>query len=463
MLYDQKSPLIPLYKGEFGTDKSTFTSTNKAGLSPDMQRHLLIPLTILPLLAALPAQAAPAVALPPVVNMAAAAMPGFMDALLNQKASPQDLWNSGQLNGDVLTQVLNQVPWGVPENGQLSNQLCALLVEKAPDKIKDPLALPSLTRLRLAQYFKSIRDPRAVTFYEAILSLIKTPRATGVAEVFELSDYYNEAGDWQKAAQTRLRAKDYTTAESYLANAALEAARIYMEHGQPEKAKPLYERAEHSSFGWAAGVALIDHGRALMNQKKYDEAIKVLSTPISGQYADQVEPIKRMLIGDIYYAEGDLTKAQENMQAAIAAYHAVQNPLTGEGLQNIFDAAEKRLQRIDQWIKEPIQVEPDEVHIAVDAKQLQNMPVIQSLRVRTYRDVPLTATTNNKNITAQILSVNEWSEISDASSNQENEKEVIIKVTSLPQSSSKALLLISSAQYAGFQAQVWIYLEVGAA
>jgi predicted negative regulator of RcsB-dependent stress response len=427
-----------------------------------MQRHLLIPLTILPLLAGLAAQAAP-VALPPVVNTAAAAMPDLMDGLLNHKASPQDLWNSGQLNGDVLAQLLNQVPWRVPENQELANQLCGLLVEKAPDKITDPLALPSLTRRRLALYFKSIHDPRAVTFFEAILSLIKTPRATGVAEVFELSDYYNETGDWQKAVQTRLRVKDYTTAESYLANAALEAARIYMEHGETEKAQPLYERAEKSSFGWAAGVALIDHGRALMKQKKYDEAIKVFSTPITGQYADQIEPIKRMLIGDIYYAEGDLAKARENMQVAIAAYHAVKNPLSGEGLQTIFTSAEKRLQTIMQWTKEPIQVDPQEVHIAVDAKQLQNGPIIARLHVRTYRDAPLTVTTDNKNVAAQILLVNEWSELSNASSDLESETEVIIKVTSLPQKNTKVLLTINSAQYSGFQAQVPVYLEVGAA
>jgi hypothetical protein len=170
-----------------------------------------------------------------------------------------------------------------------------------------------------------------------------------------------------------------------------------------------------------------------------------------------------MLIGDIYYAEGDLAKARENMQVAIAAYHAVKNPLSGEGLQTIFTSAEKRLQTIMQWTKEPIQVDPQEVHIAVDAKQLQNGPIIARLHVRTYRDAPLTVTTDNKNVAAQILLVNEWSELSNASSDLESETEVIIKVTSLPQKNTKVLLTINSAQYSGFQAQVPVYLEVGAA
>jgi len=75
-----------------------------------------------------------------------------MDALLQQKTSPQDLWNSGRLNGDSLVAVLNEQPWGRAQSQPLAGRLCALLVEKALKKLKDPLALPPRTRLRLAQY-----------------------------------------------------------------------------------------------------------------------------------------------------------------------------------------------------------------------------------------------------------------------------------------------------------------------
>jgi|GEM_PF-5721993 len=399
-------------------------------------------------------------AVPSAVNIGAAVIPGIMDALLQQHKTPQQLWDDGRLTADLLPDVLNQQPLGRTENQQAAHQLCALLVKQLPQELDDPLALPPRTRLRLAQYFKSIKDARAVTFYEAILSLIKAPREAGVREVFQLSDYYTETGDWEKAAETRLRMKDYTTAEPYLANANVEAARMYVQHGQEEKAQPLYERAEKSSYGWAAGVALLDHGRSLMRLHKYDEAIKVLSTPIAGLYADQIEPIKRMLIGDIYYAQGDLPKAQENMQAALASFHAVENPIQGEGLETIFTSAAKRLQLIEQWTKEPIQVEPKSVQLKVTAEQLQKGPVVQRLRVRTYRDMPLTVAINDTNITAQLLSANEWSVLTDKDANEISEKEVIIKVNSLPSNKSAALLTISSANDAGTKVQIPVNVEV---
>jgi len=122
-----------------------------------MQRHLLLPLLTLPLLAIAPARAQMATPanLPQIVGAQTAAVPGLMDALLKQKMPPQDLWTSGQLNGDLLVAVLNEQPWGRAENQPLASQLCALLVEKAPEKLKDPLALPPRTRLRLAQASKT--------------------------------------------------------------------------------------------------------------------------------------------------------------------------------------------------------------------------------------------------------------------------------------------------------------------
>jgi hypothetical protein len=101
------------------------------------------------------------------------------------------------------------------------------------------------------------------------------------------------------------------------------------------------------------------------------------------------------------------------------------------------------------------------MHITVNAKQLQSGSIITRLIVRTFRDAPLTLTADNKNITAYILSTDEWSDLFDASNDhQESEKEMIIKVTSLPpKGNSKVLLTISSTKYVGFQAQVIVYLE----
>ena len=288
-------------------------------------------------------------AVPSAVNIGAAVIPGIMDALLQQHKTPQQLWDDGRLTAALLPDVLNQQPLGRTENQQAAHQLCALLVKQLPQELDDPLALPPRTRLRLAQYFKSIKDARAVTFYEAILSLIKAPREAGVREVFELSDYYTETGDWEKAAETRLRMKDYTTAETYLANANVEAARMYVQHGQEEKAQPLYERAQKSSYGWAAGMAIYDQGIQLIGQGKYKEAIEVLSKPIKGQYADQVRVGILSTLGYAYLMEGDIESARRVSQEAVDAYKESKDPLQGEGLEDMEESAKEYIRLIDEW------------------------------------------------------------------------------------------------------------------
>jgi len=343
-------------------------------------------------------------AVPSAVNIGAAVIPGIMDALLQQHKTPQQLWDDGRLIADLLPDVLNQQPLGRTENQQAAHQLCALLVKQLPEELDDPLALPPRTRLRLAQYFKSIKDARAVTFYEAILSLIKAPREAGVREVFELSDYYTETGDWEKAAETRLRMKDYTTAEPYLANANVEAARMYVQHGQEEKAQPLYERAQKSSYGWAAGMALYDQGIQLIGQGKYKEAIEVLSKPIKGQYADQVTTGLLSNLGYCYYRDGKVDLAKETSKKAIQQYEALQNPLQNEGLEAQINGAKETLRWIDQWAKQPIVIEPHQLKFMVD--DASDAPyLIRTLQVLTERNTPIEIVPDNSSIKVEVLDI----------------------------------------------------------
>ena len=435
-----------------------------------MQRHLLFPLLALPLLAVSPARAqmaAPAV-LPPVVSIGAAAVPELMDALLQQKISPRDLWNSGRLNGDSLVAVLNEQPWGRTENQPQASQLCTLLVEKAPEKLKDPLALPPRTRLRLAQYFKSIKDARAVTFYEAILSLIKAPpREAGVVEVFELSDYYTAIGDWQKAAETRLRMKDYTTAEPFIANANVEAARMYVEHGQPEKAQPLYERAEKSSYGWAAGVAFIDHGRTLMEQTKYDEAIKVLSAPVTGLYSDQILVALLAFRGFCYYQTANFQLAIKDCQSAIDKYNELSNPLQGEGLEGTVNLSKLTLMWSKLWMENPIRCSAVEVKMnSRDDSNNKTTSVTQHLfnadfTVQCFKKVPLVISCDDPQVRWQIQPQQadpwklggdtqnyyvEWHIQVQAPSSMQKNANLRISSSDFPQSECKVLLRVKPAE-----------------
>jgi len=243
-----------------------------------------------------------------------------------------------------------------------------------------------------------------VTFYEAILSLIKAPREAGVKEVFELSDYYSEIGDWQKAAETRLRMKDYTTAEPFLSNAEVEAARMYLAHGQTEKADALYQKAQKSSYGWAAGMALWDEAQVLIQQKKYEEARKLLNTPVTGQYSEQIKIALLSLLSQSYYLTSDFEMAHKYAQQTIAQADGVEL-LKNEGIGSQINAAETIERMSKQWEKQPIVCEPNNISFTIPAGS--NQPISRWLLVQTHLAIPIKVEGSNSNIQVSVNSQGE--------------------------------------------------------
>jgi hypothetical protein len=359
------------------------------------------------------------------------------------------------MTGAQALELLADTTIGTLQYRPLVHGLAAIVATKAPELIADVERVAPQAKVRLAPYFLETRDPRAVPFYESILAALpQPPRDQDALPVFKLSDYYAAIGDYKKAAETRLRMKDYTTKQQFLANSEVEAARFYMQIGEEGKAQKLYEGASSHGYGWATGLVLIDQGRALMARGKYEEARQLLSTPVTGQYAEDIEPVKQMLLGDTYFQSGDLESARRNLQAAITAYNVDPTKLPGEGLEGIFAAAQERLQVVERWIKEPIQIEPKELRIAVNDKSL-----IRRVRVRTSRDVPLTVTSSDKNVTVRVVSLDGWEKKPQSETARESEKEVIVEIA--PQASQKqkkAMLTIGSPQFA-YQVQLPIRVE----
>lgn len=96
-------------------------------------------------------------------------------------------------------------------------------------------------------------------------------------------------------------------------------------------------------------MALYDQGIQLIGHGKYQEAIKVLSKQVKGQYADQVQVGILSTLGYAYLRKGDVEHARQSSKQAIEIYQEIDTPLQGEGLQELEQDAQERIRLIDSW------------------------------------------------------------------------------------------------------------------
>jgi hypothetical protein len=320
----------------------------------------------------------------------------------------------------------------------LVHDLAAIVATKAPELIADVEKVAPQAKVRLAPYFLETRDPRAVPFYESILaSLPQPPGEKGALPVFKLSDYYAAIGDYKKAAETRLRMKDYTTNPQFLANSEVEAARFYMQIGEEEKAQQLYEGASGHGYGWASGLAIYDKASFLIEQGKHEEARKLLLTPVSGQYSEQIQVALLSLLSRSFYNSGKWSEAESYANKAIT-HMGDGKLLRREGLEENIAMAQAVIAAINRWRKNPLSVEPSKIEMTL--KSTTPKLVRQRIRVFSFRSVPLTASCENPNVKVYVQLEN-WGKNQRTSSN----KEVILEINITEgQKELKTILTIGS-------------------
>jgi tetratricopeptide (TPR) repeat protein len=285
----------------------------------------------------------------------------------------------------------------------LVHDLAAIVATKAPELIADVEKVAPQAKVRLAPYFLEVRDPRAVPFYESILAALPQPPSDkGALPVFKLSDYYAAIGDYTKAAETRLRMKDYTTNPQFLANSEVEAARFYMQIGEKEKAQKLYEGASRHGYGWATGLAIHDQSRALLEQGRHEEARKLLKTPITGQYADQIQTAVNSLLGTSYFQTGEWQESEKYSRLAVEGYKALVNPLQNEGMEVPVNVAEAQLYWSQLWLKQPFVTQPDHLQVNVRQGQSYEQPLLLNLAVRSPKSLAVEVTTDNDGVKPRL-------------------------------------------------------------
>lgn len=143
--------------------------------------------------------------------------------------------------------------------------------------------------------YNSGESERASALYDELVTAIRVDRTTRAEEL------------------TAELASDFASSP-YLAQARLAMARVKMERSQPAEAvKYLEEVVRAPGSPEIANIAKLRLARVLIQEEKYDEALKTLEIPGDSAFAPRFHEAR----GDAYYAQGKLDDARKEYEAAV--------------------------------------------------------------------------------------------------------------------------------------------------
>jgi len=404
------------------------------------------------------AASVPAVSITP-VDSQTIIMAAALVQMREGKASAEAVWQNDHLTAESVLHAL-ETPGIVDawNDEKLRAELAGLLAAHAPEKLQPSSKLKDAVKLALADYYAGQKDAKAVGLYEELLAAITGParkEAEMPLPLLHLAAYYEAAGDYVKAAQTWLRAEKYTLSAQQVADATMHAARLYIAAGDEMKAHELYDRVPQYGRAWMTGVALWDQATALIIQGQHQQARKLLLTPVTGQYADQIKVALLSKLSYSYYRTGEWEQARQYGQAAVEQYQQLKEPLKDEGLEGQVGASKEILRLIKHWTKEPIICAPRELHLV--ASNDQSKPLVARLSIRSFQLIPLTVTANKPGVK---VSVSGKTTEGDEDNCHFFGQEVLVQIA--PEAFKKDLetvLTIQSSKVPNFQAHVSVSVE----
>ncbi|MDQ3815517.1 MAG: hypothetical protein M3347_16495, partial [Armatimonadota bacterium] len=321
-----------------------------------------------------------------------------------------------------------------------------------------PKLLSGRVRLAVADYLSQKNDERAVAVYEDLLRETERTKGQGppvrvVGAVNHLASHYVRHGQLQKAVELYQGAEKYSDSPYWHATIRLDAARLYGQMGEEKKANELYAQVPQYGAGWLTGLMRLDKARELMRQGQHQEARTLLLQPVTGAGAEQVQVALSAFLGYSSYQSGDLNAARRYCQEALERFNSLPKDQFAKDLEAPLNLARRTLQQVEQWTQEPIQVEPRELQIEIEAGATR--PLLRRLTVRTFQPVPLNVVTDTPGIKARVLPGDEWGNERPTRLVAPPAQEVIVEVSPAAlQNAASATLIISSPQLVGHQVKV---------
>jgi tetratricopeptide (TPR) repeat protein len=335
-------------------------------------------------------RAAPRVIAP--VNARLAALLGYLEQWRSGAMSWEQMTQSAQLSPDDVI-LLSATPHAVSlySGGVALREKLGQTIRAMPELMQRREELPVAAQVVLAESYTREKNPLAETIYKELLTKDVPPDAGWNKELLlvRLGRHYAAMGDFIKAAEANLQIVPLTNNEAWRGDSLVEAARYYTLAGQADKAAELYGQAQKATYGWAQGLALYDQAKLLLSQNKHQQARALLSTPVTGRYADQIQVPLTVLLGASYYLTGDWDKARRQCERAIALYGAIANPLPAEGLEEHVATARKVLVFIEQWQKAPLVSQPAGLRVVLKIGDKTNAARRIRLDIHSFQRIPI--------------------------------------------------------------------------
>lgn len=142
----------------------------------------------------------------------------------------------------------------------------------------------------------------------------KAQRGDQVAELYAEFDKTAQGGDAKKTRDAAVRLQEQYPGSLQAAEAALVAARLAYEANDAAGAEAgLRWVIEKSSSPQLQHIARLRLAAVLLDQKKYDDALKLLDDNKDEAFASLTADLK----GDIYFAQGKLAEARASYKLAL--------------------------------------------------------------------------------------------------------------------------------------------------
>lgn len=151
----------------------------------------------------------------------------------------------------------------------------------------------------------------------ALVSIALIYWGKGIYRNYQLDKYAQAAamatqvkGDVNKLAQLQ---KDFSGSAA-AAQASLETAALLFEQGKTDQAIAAYQWVlNNNKTPVFQAVAVQNLANVYLQQKQYDNALKILATPIEASFQSVMEETK----GDVFAAQGKTTEAKQIYQAIL--------------------------------------------------------------------------------------------------------------------------------------------------
>ena len=409
------------------------------------------------------------------VNASSLRVPLLLKPVLAGTAKVEDLLRAGALTPDDLKWAVHHpllwkqtAPVGAATPSTIA--VYDAFLARFSEEVAGAVDWEDRARAALAAELSRRGDARCVPLFEAMTEQWVANWQSGdrrkidgvVPGIHALAWFYDRQDEKLKAAQTYELSALYSSSSVWVSNSLMDAARLYRDLGDNDKAQALYAQVSQYGDSWTTGMALYDQAYLLVASKEHDAARALLQQAIISQNATPARVALLSLLGYSYYATGEVQEARSFSEEAIASYQSLSEVPDNKGLRGALRRSLQILQFTQPKAVNPLAFEPSELHFVIDnnaSLKGADEPKTRHMVVRALRPVPLTIISDLPAVTVQMGE--HWKPVPN-SNWVEKEVEIQVRTNALPEKTRtiQAKLNASSNQAPDFKGEVPVFIEL---